>query len=366
MVYYPDPFVDGDDGGDVDKNYDDDDGDDDEAVRVLPLIRFDYNNYGDEDDSEEGVIPPDLRSNPPEELGDELARDPRRYSSVDTATLEQGRRSAAHRRRSVYGFNTDAIIDGFRDASFGGSAADQMNASMTHDGLRTEYVSLLWFFLPLRFFSNWSNLVRRSRGDDSNWLSETPVLPSSARQMSMVSDWDQPFEEPAPLDMVPSSDSNDFQLEVPAERSEYSSVHYLDDDDEHGSGGVSSSAQRRAKLLQHQLAPVESITQQQKEKQAPRPPPRKRVKKRKAMSDLGLEYPPFPSRVVKKLAKATHAKIGNETLKVLTECTSLFFAQAASDLGAYARHAARRTIEEADVIQLMKRYVSLFYLQFFV
>ena len=186
--------------------------------------------------------------------------------------------------------------------------------------------------------------------------------------MSVVSDWDQPFEEPAPLDMVPSSDSNDFQLEVPAERSEYSSVHYLGDGDEDGGGGgVSSSAQRQAKPSQHQPTPVESIAQQQqkREKQAPRPPPRKRVKKPTAMSDLGLEYPSFPSRVVKKLAKATHAKIGNETLKVLTECTSLFFAQAASDLGAYARHAARRTIEEADVIQLMKRYVSLFYFSFF-
>ena len=155
MVYYPDPFVDGDGGGGVDKNYDDDDDDgDDEAARVLPLIRFDYNNYGDEDDSEEGVIPPDLRSNPPEELGDEPARDPRRYSSVDTTTLERGRRSAARRRRSMYGFNTDAIIDGFRDTSFGGSAADRMNASMTHDGLRTEYVSLSWFFLPLQLFLN--------------------------------------------------------------------------------------------------------------------------------------------------------------------------------------------------------------------
>lgn len=176
----------------------------------------------------------------------------------------------------------------------------------------------------------------------------------------MVSDWDQPFEEPVPLDTISSSDSNDFQLEVPAERNEYSSVHYQDEDDE---DEVSFSAERWAKPFQPQPTPVEPIALQQK-KREPRPPP-KRVKKPKEKSDLGLEYPPFPSKVVKKLATAAHAKIGNETLKALSECTSLFFAQAASDLGAYARHAARRTIEEADVIQLMKRYVTLFRLQVF-
>ena len=158
MVYYPDPFVDGDGGGDADKNYDGN-GDDDDEARVLPLIRFDYDNYGDEDDSGEGIIPPDIRSDPPEELGDELARDPRRYSSVDTTTLEQGRRSAARRRRSMYGFNTDAIIDGFRDTSFGGSAVDQMNASMTHGGPRAECVPLHILLITPIFSKLWSDLV---------------------------------------------------------------------------------------------------------------------------------------------------------------------------------------------------------------
>lgn len=90
--------------------------------------------------------------------------------------------------------------------------------------------------------------------------------------------------------------------------------------------------------------------------------PEKKKKKGKAMnvSESGTEYPPFPKRVIKKLASKAGDKISNETLNALSSYTRLFFEQAAGDLGAYARHAGRKTIEDADALQLLRRYLFLF------
>lgn len=87
----------------------------------------------------------------------------------------------------------------------------------------------------------------------------------------------------------------------------------------------------------------------------------KRQRKALNISRFGLEYPSFPSAVVKRIAtglnqaKGRKAKITGDTLAALTQTTDWFFEQISESAGAYAEHAGRKTIEEADMITLMKR-----------
>jgi histone H3/H4 len=87
-------------------------------------------------------------------------------------------------------------------------------------------------------------------------------------------------------------------------------------------------------------------------------------KKRVKVSKHGIQYPSLPTGVVKKLATTYartsgngKAKISKETMDAIMQATDWFFEQVSDDLGAYAEHAGRKTIEESDIITLMGRYV---------
>lgn len=95
-------------------------------------------------------------------------------------------------------------------------------------------------------------------------------------------------------------------------------------------------------------------------------------KKKKRISRHGIEYPALPPSFVKRVAQTalqssglSNQRISPDTLEALTQASEWFFEQLGDDLGAYADHAKRKTIEESDVVTLMKRYVtgigSLFY-----
>ncbi|KAH8171642.1 centromere kinetochore component CENP-T histone fold domain-containing protein [Sarocladium implicatum] len=88
-------------------------------------------------------------------------------------------------------------------------------------------------------------------------------------------------------------------------------------------------------------------------------------KKRKRVSQHGIEYPPLPSAFVKKVAQTalqssglSNTRVSPDTLVALTQASEWFFEQLGDDLGAYASHAKRKTIEDSDVATLMRRYVS--------
>jgi histone H3/H4 len=93
--------------------------------------------------------------------------------------------------------------------------------------------------------------------------------------------------------------------------------------------------------------------------------PRKSTKKKRVkISKHGIQYPSLPQGVVKKLANTyartsgnSKAKISKDTLDAIMQASDWFFEQVSDDLGAYANHAGRKTIEESDVVTLMKRYV---------
>lgn len=86
-------------------------------------------------------------------------------------------------------------------------------------------------------------------------------------------------------------------------------------------------------------------------------------KKKVKISKHGIQYPSLPAGVVKKLAttyartSGSHkAKIGKDTLDAIMQASDWFFEQVSDDLGAYAKHAGRKTIDESDIVMLLKRY----------
>ncbi|QDS68070.1 hypothetical protein FKW77_009887 [Venturia effusa] len=86
-----------------------------------------------------------------------------------------------------------------------------------------------------------------------------------------------------------------------------------------------------------------------------------RARKELKVSRHGIEYPSLPPTVIKRLA-STFArsyggtgKLNKETLTAISQTSDWFFEQISEDLSAYADHAGRKTIEESDVITLMKR-----------
>jgi histone H3/H4 len=92
-------------------------------------------------------------------------------------------------------------------------------------------------------------------------------------------------------------------------------------------------------------------------------------KKRVKVSKHGIQYPSLPLGVVKKLATTyartsgnSKSKISKDTLDAIMQASDWFFEQVSDDLAAYAQHAGRKTIEESDVVTLMRRYVTPPYL----
>jgi histone H3/H4 len=87
-----------------------------------------------------------------------------------------------------------------------------------------------------------------------------------------------------------------------------------------------------------------------------------RIKKRIKISRYGIQYPSLPVGVVKRLATTFlktsgngNAKLSKDTLEAIMQASDWFFEQVSDDLGTYAEHASRKTIDETDVVTLMKR-----------
>ncbi|KJZ75706.1 hypothetical protein HIM_04863 [Hirsutella minnesotensis 3608] len=85
-------------------------------------------------------------------------------------------------------------------------------------------------------------------------------------------------------------------------------------------------------------------------------------KRQKRISKHGVQYPPLPPSFVKKVAQTalqssglSNPRISADTLTALTQASEWFFEQLGDDLGAYAQHAKRKTVEESDVVTLMGR-----------
>lgn len=79
------------------------------------------------------------------------------------------------------------------------------------------------------------------------------------------------------------------------------------------------------------------------------------------VSKHGIEYPSLPTNLVKALAQSFtrqysgSSKLPKDAVLAIQQASDWFFEQAAEDLAAYAEHAGRKTIDEADAVALMKR-----------
>jgi histone H3/H4 len=85
-------------------------------------------------------------------------------------------------------------------------------------------------------------------------------------------------------------------------------------------------------------------------------------RKEKKLSRYGIRVPNLPSGVVKKIAMrftrtgaGGRAKISKETLAAVEQASAWFFEQVSEDVSTYSKHAGRKTIDETDVITLMRR-----------
>ncbi|CAK7266919.1 hypothetical protein SEPCBS119000_002281 [Sporothrix epigloea] len=90
------------------------------------------------------------------------------------------------------------------------------------------------------------------------------------------------------------------------------------------------------------------------------------AQKRLKLSAHGIAYPSLPAGVVKRIAQTfassgssgagkSRTKLGPETVAALSTASDWFFEQASIDLQRYAKHAGRKTIDESDVMLLMRR-----------
>jgi histone H3/H4 len=110
---------------------------------------------------------------------------------------------------------------------------------------------------------------------------------------------------------------------------------------------------------------LHSLQAQSPEQPAAKANQAKRQRRTLNISRAGHEYPSFPAATVKRIAtglaksQGGNAKISKDTLAALVQTTDWFFEQIGEDLAAYAQHAGRKVIEEADMVALMKRYVRI-------
>ncbi|KAF3482329.1 uncharacterized protein GIQ15_05088 [Arthroderma uncinatum] len=90
--------------------------------------------------------------------------------------------------------------------------------------------------------------------------------------------------------------------------------------------------------------------------------PEEPQKKKQKVSKHGIPVPSLPVGVVKKLAmrfarsgNKNKTRITKDTMTAIQQATDWFFEQASGDLSTYSDHSGRKTIDETDVIALMRR-----------
>ncbi|CAK7225245.1 hypothetical protein SCUCBS95973_005798 [Sporothrix curviconia] len=130
--------------------------------------------------------------------------------------------------------------------------------------------------------------------------------------------------------------------------------------DEGGVGDVGATADDTAANSKEKAAVL--LRSGQENTTAARGPGKKRLK----LSAHGIAYPSLPAGVVKRIAQTfassgssgagkSKTKLSPETVAALSTASDWFFEQVGVDLQRYAKHAGRRTIDESDVMLLMRR-----------
>lgn len=176
---------------------------------------------------------------------------------------------------------------------------------------------------------------------------------------------------------APDSDMEDntFALEIPAdamseETRTRNSLRHHDDGTQPESNDrpqrpLPEESQSESDESESDDGPQEHTEPRPKQPQASIKPVAKQNRARKVskVSRHGISYQSLPKTTIRKLAAGfirssagSKAKITKDTLDAITQSSDWYFEQLSEDLGTYATHAGRKTIDETDVTMLMKRY----------
>lgn len=163
-------------------------------------------------------------------------------------------------------------------------------------------------------------------------------------------------DEPPPLgdddEELPAPAYDEMDVEDDTRRTGF---NLEDDDDDDDDGGADVTDGRDQMTEMDITAPARHGQSSRSEAASAR-----LKKPGKKISRYGVQYPSLPTSVVKRLAQrfAGKSKISPDTLVAIMQASDWFFEQLGDDLRAYANHAkGRTTINESDMITLMRRYV---------
>ncbi|KAF3138427.1 hypothetical protein TWF594_007245 [Orbilia oligospora] len=84
---------------------------------------------------------------------------------------------------------------------------------------------------------------------------------------------------------------------------------------------------------------------------------KRRGRKELPLSVHGIPYPSLSTKVIKSIiARTSKQKISKEALAMITSASEAYFENLGEDLGSFAKHAKRKTVEEGDVLQVLRRH----------
>ncbi|KAK6341947.1 hypothetical protein TWF730_001431 [Orbilia blumenaviensis] len=82
-----------------------------------------------------------------------------------------------------------------------------------------------------------------------------------------------------------------------------------------------------------------------------------RGKRELPLSVHGIPYPALSTKVIKSIiARTSKQKVSKEALAMIAAASASYFENLGEDLGSFARHARRKTVEEVDVLQVLRRH----------
>ncbi|KAF4952087.1 hypothetical protein FSARC_12719 [Fusarium sarcochroum] len=326
--------------------YDDDDDDDDDLLTRPPRLSLPMDD--DASSMSSDLPPPRLSQIDEDNFTVQSIEMPRRY---ETSRLSRG--SFGSVRESDY-FNNDPTEDDIgQQSDFFPGLLEDLQRRADEDDLSLGQID-----------ADQTRRMTEGRGSDFNF--QIPDVPDEQTVFQMSDPADdvqrtspivdqsvaeargEEAQDPA-LDVVFGSDSDPGGAEFPMDGWDY--------DD----GGVDDHSS-----INEPLEPVWEPTTTAAVHYMPAdnrlPRGLKANKKRKRISQHGIEYPALPPAFVKRVAQTalqssglSNQRLSAETLDALIQSSEWFFEQLGDDLGAYADHAKRKTIEESDVFTLMKR-----------
>ncbi|KAK4199714.1 centromere kinetochore component CENP-T-domain-containing protein [Triangularia verruculosa] len=186
--------------------------------------------------------------------------------------------------------------------------------------------------------------------DQTSFVINPEVQSSPVRQPA---DLDEPvYEDFAPMEDARSDSYDGGVDDGPDDFGDVGNLPDMEDED------LDNAANETTRMDTGNITETEVLTHAQRAELRAAAAARK---KRINISKHGIQYPSLPPAVVKRLAQnfaktsGAKGKITPDAMNAIMQASDWFFEQLGEDLEAYSKHAGRNTINESDVITLMRR-----------